>query len=170
MPNYENDKQYMRIVRHILDNDEFSKLKDIKHHEQTRLNHCLKVSYYAYIIAKKLGLSYEEVARAGLLHDFYLGQVKEQKKVKDRLLLFTTKHPEQALDNSLKYFELTEKEQDIIRTHMFPIDIKIPKFAESWLVSFVDKVVSTKEFGYKFSSKISWVANAYLLIIFKFIK
>lgn len=170
MPNYENDKQYMRIVRHILDNDEFSKLKDIKHHEQTRLNHCLKVSYYAYIIAKKLGLSYEEVARAGLLHDFYLGQVKEQKKVKDRLLLFTTKHPEQALDNSLKYFELTEKEQDIIRTHMFPIDIKIPKFAESWLVSFVDKAVSTKEFGYKFSSKLSWVANAYLLIIFKFIK
>ena len=170
MPNYENDMQYMRIVRHILDNDEFSKLKDIKHHEQTRLNHCLKVSYYAYIIAKKLRLSYEEVARAGLLHDFYLGQVKEQKKVKDRLLLFTTRHPEQAVNNSLQYFELTEKEQDIIRTHMFPIDIKIPKFAESWLVSFVDKVVSTKEFGYKFSTKLSWVANAYSLFIFKFMK
>lgn len=170
MPNYENDMQYMNIVRHILNNDEFSKLKDIKHHEQTRLNHCLKVSYYAYIIAKKLRLSYEEVARAGLLHDFYLGQVKEQKKIKDRLLLFTTKHPEQAVNNSLQYFDLTDKEMDIIRTHMFPIDIKIPKFAESWLVSFVDKAVSVKEFGYKFSNKFSLITNMYLLVIFKFLK
>lgn len=170
MPNYENDKQYMSIVRHILDNEEFSELKNIKHHEQNRLDHCLKVSYYAYKTAKRMGLSYEEVARAGLLHDFYLGQVSEQKNIKEQLLLFTTKHPEEAVKNSLKYFDLTDKEIDIIRTHMFPVDVKIPKYAESWLVSFVDKVVSAKEFGYKFSNKLSWITNIYVLIILKFMK
>ncbi len=167
MPDYKNDINYMNLVNHIFDNEEFMKLDDIKHHNSTRLNHCIKVSYYSYKVAKKLGLNYEEVARAGLLHDFYLGQVSEQKKIKDKFLLFTTRHPEQAVQNSLKYFNLNEREQDIIRTHMFPIDIKIPKYAESWVVSLVDKYVSAKEFGYKFSSRLSWAANLYILMILR---
>ena len=170
MPNYELDNIYMNIVREILDNEEFQKLDNIGHHNSTRINHCIKVSYQAYRLAKKIKLNYVEVARAGLLHDFYLGQVSEQKGIKNKVALFTTEHPEQAVQNSLKYFDLTEREQDIIRTHMFPIDIKIPKYAESWLVSFVDKYVSAKEFGYKFSTKLSWIANVYLLMFFKFMK
>ena len=34
--------------------------------------HLIKVSYKSYKIAKKLDLDYVSVARAGLLHDFYL--------------------------------------------------------------------------------------------------
>lgn len=166
MPNYELDNIYMNIVRDILDNDEYMKLDTIKHHNSTRLNHSIKVSYYSYVLARKLRLNYKEVARAGLLHDFYLEQVNDQKKVKDKLLLFTTQHPQQAVNNAEKYFELSDREKDIIRTHMFPIDIKIPKFAESWVVSFVDKYVSTKEFGAKFSNKLMWASNVSLLMIF----
>ena len=170
MANYELDEEYMRIVSHILNNEEFSKLKDIKHHNSTRLNHCLKVSYKSYVIAKKLKLDYEDVARAGLLHDFYLGQVNEQKGVKDKFLLFTTQHPGQAVKNSLKYFNLSDKEIDIIRTHMFPVDIKVPKYAESWLVSFIDKTVSTKEFSQKFSNKLSWTLNISIIMLFNILK
>lgn len=163
MPNYELDDEYMSIINKILSNEEFRKLKDIQHHDQTRLNHCLKVSYYSYKAAKKMGLHYTEVARAGLLHDFYLGQVNSQKKIKDKFLLFTSKHPKEAVENSLQYFELTDKEIDIIRTHMFPVDVKIPKYAESWLVSIVDKFISFNEFGYKFSSRLSWMLNLYII-------
>ena len=170
MPNYELDFEYMNIVRHILDNEEFKKLEDIKHHNSTRLNHCLKVSYQSYVIAKKLKLDYKEVARAGLLHDFYLGQVNDQKSVKDKVLLFTTQHPEQAVKNSLKYFDLSEREIDIIRTHMFPIDIKVPKYAESWLVSLVDKKVSAKEFSTKFSKKLSWATNMSIIMLLNILK
>lgn len=170
MPNYEQDEEYMSIIKDILSVDEFRNLENIQHHEQTRLNHSLKVSYYAYRAAKKMGLHYDEVARAGLLHDFYLGQVNEQKNIKDRFLLFTTKHPQQAVYNSLKYFELTDKEIDIIRSHMFPVDIKIPKYAESWLVSIVDKIVSFNEFGYKFSNKLSWMINLYIVVILNYIR
>ena len=170
MPNYEIDNEYISIVREILDNKEFSILGDIQHHEQTRLNHCLKVSYYSYKVAKKLRLHYDEVARAGLLHDFYLEQVNDQKNFKEKFLLFTTKHPQQAVDNSLKYFDLTDKEIDIIRTHMFPVDIKIPKYAESWLVSIIDKIVSFNEFKYKFSNKLSWMVNLYIVVILNYMR
>ena len=45
------------------------------------------------------------------LTDFYsLFHINDQEKIKDKVLLFTTKHPEIALNNSLKHFELTEKE------------------------------------------------------------
>lgn len=170
MPNYENDIEYLNIISHIMENEEFSQMKDIKHHDSTRLKHSLKVSYYSYRIAKFLKLDYKDVARGGLLHDFYLGQVNEQKNVKAKFLLFTTKHPNEALDNASKFFELNEKEQDIIVSHMFPVDIKIPKYAESWIVSIVDKVVSTKEFGYKFSSQLSWVYNFMFIVLFRFMR
>ena len=133
-------------------------------------DHCVDVSFRAFKYSKRFKADSKVCSIAGLLHDFYLGQVSEQKKVKDKFLLFTTRHPEQAVQNSLKYFNISEREQDIIRTHMFPIDIKIPKYAESWVVSLVDKYVSVKEFGYKFSSKLSWATNLYLLIILRNIR
>ena len=169
MPDYESDMQYMKIIGHILENEEFRSLEKMQHHNHTRLEHCIKVSYSSYKLAKKLKLDYEDVARAALLHDFYLEQVNDQKTMKDKILLFTTKHPEQALNNSLKYFELSDKEKDIIRSHMFPVDVKVPKYLESWLVSFVDKAVSSKEFKFKFQTRLSWV-NIYLLLLFRFIR
>ena len=61
-------------------------------------------------------------------------------------------------------------EEDIIRTHMFPIDIKIPKYAESWIVSSVDKAVSIFEFTKKFSHKLSYITNFTLLFILNVLK
>ena len=38
--------------------------------------------------------------------------------------------------------DITEKEKDIISTHMFPVcPTRVPKYAESWLVDIVDDVV-----------------------------
>lgn len=162
--NYEFSQEYLKIINPIITNETFIKLNNIKHHNTTRLNHSLKVSYYSYKIAKFLKLDYVDVARAGLLHDFYFGNIDKCKKIKDKVLLFSTKHPNQAVANSLKYFNLTEKEENIIKTHMFPVDYKIPKYAESWIVSLTDKVVSTREFSLKFMYKLSYLANLYLLI------
>lgn len=160
------DEEYNLIVSSILSTKEFSEsMGQIKHHNSTRLNHLLKVSYYSYKISKYLGLDYEEVARAGLLHDFYLDSVYDQKSIKDKVLLYTMKHPQAALENSKKFFKLSEKEEDIIRTHMFPVDIKVPKYAESWVVSLVDKSISTAEFGNKFGRKALYHANVFLIFV-----
>lgn len=164
------DEEYLFIINSILENDEFKKMESIKHHNTTRLNHLLKVSYYSYKIAKFLRLDYIDVARGGLLHDFYNTEVRKCNNLKDKILLFSVRHPNEAYENALNNFDLSEKECDIIKSHMFPIDYKIPKFAESWVVSVVDKALSFDEFSHRFSYKIGYLFNLYLIFILNIIK
>lgn len=170
MIKYKKDQEYLSIINNIMENKEFKKMNDIKHHNTTRMDHSLKVSYYSYKIAKSLKLDYKDVARGGLLHDFYTDEISECNNIKDKILLFSVKHPNDAVVNASNYFELSEKEINIIKSHMFPIDYKIPKYAESWIVSLVDKVLSFGEFSQKFSYKLTYVFNLYLLFIFNIIK
>ena len=166
----QKDEEYLYIINHILENEEFKQMNNIKHHNTTRMDHSLKVSYYSYLISKILRLDYQEVARGGLLHDFYTHEVRKCKKIKDKVLLFTTKHPDEAVENASNNFVLSEKEIDIIKSHMFPVDYKIPKYAESWIVSLVDKVLSFGEFSQKFSNKLGYLSNLYLLFVLNIIK
>lgn len=159
----EKDKKYNSIVSHILNNEEFNQIRGIEHHGTTRYDHSLRVSYYSYKISKLLHLDYEEAARAGLLHDFFISE--EDRNLKDRFIS-TFVHPKEAVENSIRVFNVNEKEQDIIRSHMFPIYISVPKYAESWIVSLVDKVVGT----YEFSKEFSYLANIYLVFIMNILK
>ena len=54
------NKTYYDIVKDILENDEYLKLKDIKHHGLDRYEHNKRVSYYSYLAAKILRLDYHE--------------------------------------------------------------------------------------------------------------
>lgn len=149
MKNIRSDVEYINLVKDILENKKFNQLASIVHHNHNRLDHCLKISYYSYKISKFLRLDYKETARGGLLHDFYLERVIEHKKISKKIVLFTTKHPNDAVKNSRKIFYLTNKEIDIIKTHMFPFDFKIPRYLESWVVNLVDTNVSIWEFYIK---------------------
>ena len=162
MINIDKDIEYKNIVNHILNNEKFDKIKEIEHHGVTRYEHSIKVSYYSYKIAKSLKLDYEDTARAGLLHDFFLSS--EDRTAKDRFLS-TFKHSKIAVENASNEFGINPKEKDIIRTHMFPINLSIPKYSESWLVSFVDKIVGINEFGHKFGYKASYIFNVYILFL-----
>lgn len=164
------DKEYLKIVDDILKCEDFTKMRDVKHHDSNRFEHSLKVSFYAYKVAKKLHLNYKDVARGGLLHDFFLERTVDYKKAKDKFKLYTTNHPKMAVVNAKKYFNINNKEEDIIRSHMFPIDIKIPKYAESWVVSSVDKVISVYEFSKKFRHKLSYATNFALLFLLNVLK
>ena len=152
------DNNYIEIVDHILKNKEFNEIKNIEHHGTTRYEHSLRVSYYSYRISKLLHLDYIETARAGLLHDFFLND--NDRSIKDRFIS-TFVHPKKAVDNAIRVFGVNEKEMNIIRSHMFPINIIVPKYAESWIVSLVDKIVGT----YEFSKKFGYIANIYLLFL-----
>lgn len=169
MKNY-SDIEYSMIVKDILENDEFAKMADIEHHNSTRLDHMMKVSYYSYVVAKSLRLKYREVARAGLLHDFYFGRTTDHDNFKDKLKLYTHSHPKEAVENAKKYFNINAMEADIIESHMFPIDIKIPKYLESWIVSTVDKVVATHEFYHKASKKLKYSLNLGLILVLNVLK
>lgn len=161
------DVEYLELVKNILSNEEFDRLKEIEHHGTTRFCHSLKVSYFSYQVSKVLHLDYQEVARAGLLHDFFLSDPDRTKKER---FLSTFTHPKYAVLNACKYFDLTDKEKNIIESHMFPLYISLPKYAESWIVSSVDKVVGTYEFCQKFKHQISYATNFFFIVLLNTIR
>ena len=56
------------------------------------------------------------------------------------------KHPLIACENASLLFDLTEKEKDIIRSHMWPLTFwHFPGSLEAWIVSFADKYCSAGE-------------------------
>lgn len=161
--NIYNNDEYMDLVFDIIDNKDFNKLKNNKHHGLTRFEHSVKVSYISYRIAKILRLNCKETARAGLLHDFFDNDDLKGKQLKFRFFY----HPYKSLENADSKFYLSDMERDIIVSHMFPvIPHKIPKYMESWVVSGVDKVVAIYELVYSYGKILSYkFANLYLLLV-----
>ena len=102
-----------------------------------------------------------------MLHDFYL----YERHVDHPEFSHMYKHPMVALENASEYFDLTEREKDIIITHMFPsLPHKVPRYMESWIVSLVDKIVATYEFYCSYGKNYVYkLSNMYiiLLILFK---
>ena len=141
------DNEYILYISDLLESDEVNSMKKyIQHGTTTTFDHCLKVSYVSYKIAKKLNLDARSTARAGLLHDLFL---YDWHKVIDKKPLFQKHgftHPMKALENACRYFNLNDIEKDIIEKHMWPLTFRhIPKYKESIIVTFVDKYCSTKE-------------------------
>lgn len=163
----ENDITYSKIVNDILTNEDFCKLKYIEHHATNKYAHSIRISYHAYKIAKLLKLDSTKVARAGLLHDFAIS--KNGRTLKERMVE-TFIHPKNALEESKKRFILSDMEENIIVSHMFPLYTALPKYAESWLVDIVDKVIGAYELLQKCSNKAMYFANMYILILFNIIK
>ena len=157
-----HDNEFNQIIKDILEHNEFQKMRNIEHHGITRLDHSLKVSYYSYKIAKAMHLDYTETARGGLLHDFYLDG---NERSKGRKFLDTFTHPKKALSTSTNSFNLNEIEKNIIISHMFPIYLSIPKYKESILVNWVDKVIGTYEMSREYKYKFKYQFN-YLYVLF----
>lgn len=149
-------------IQDIVKNEQFNKLKEEIHHGITRYDHSYRVAKWTHIIGKAIKMkNLEQTTRAALLHDFY---VNDELTGSGPKRLGT--HPETALENSLKYYELDNIQKDIIKTHMFPCNLTIPKYKESWLVSTVDKVVGTYEM-LRFKSAL--YMGIYFLFIFELV-
>lgn len=155
--------EFYSIVQDIIDNKEFNKLQSEPHHGITTYDHSLRVARWTYKVGKTLHMkNTNKVTRAALLHDFYIDDDLEGNAL-DKL----KSHPKLALENSLKYYKLDKMQQDIIVKHMFPYTLSLPKYKESYLVSTIDKLVSTYEMiRYKASLKL----GIYLLFLIEIVR
>jgi uncharacterized protein len=118
---------------------------DYYQHGETRcLAHTIGVVYCALYIARKLHIrvNKRELIRGGILHDYFLYDWHEKRKGKN-IHGFT--HPSCALKNAEKDFQLTKRERDIIKKHMFPLTIVPPSCRESWLICLADKICACRE-------------------------
>lgn len=142
--------EFKSIIKDIITNDNVLALKDhIQHVSSSRFCHCLGVSYYSYVICKKLGLDYVSAARGGMLHDLYYYDWRN-KHVEGQKRFHLLRHPRIALNNALEIFDLNDIEKDIILKHMWPLTVVLPKYPESYIVSTVDKYCATNEVYKKF--------------------
>ena len=134
------------IIEDILTNGTVQYLNNFKHHYGfSRLEHCLSVSYYSYLICKFLKLDYKSAARAGLLHDLFFYDC-ESKLTRPKHHIST--HPKLALKNAEELFILNDKERDIILKHMWPLTFSPPKYIESFIITFIDKYCAIREWSY----------------------
>lgn len=154
------DDEFCNLIRPIKSLDEYQMLKTVKHHGVTRYEHSLRVAYYSYIITKALKLDYKETTEAALLHDFFVDEVKGMNLI-ERLRL----HPESAVNNALKIVDLSDKQIDIIKTHMFPVTFTPPKYLESWIVDIIDDIASIFERGNNFRKQCK-TAMIFLYVLF----
>ena len=146
-------KEFESIAKEIINSDKYQSLKSENHHGLSRYEHSLRVAKNTYRISKRLNLDYISATRGALLHDYFndsdYGNVNGVLK-KDSI------HPVIALNNARREYNLNDKEENIIVSHMFPFgDIK-PNCKESWLVTSIDKSVALYEcVRYKFRDSLT---------------
>lgn len=140
-------KEFHETVEDILRHEEFLKLKNYFHHNSSIFEHAVNVAYFSYRICKFLKLDYRSAARGALLHDFFLYDWRNHDEPDlHRDKYHGIEHPRIALENAEKNFQLNEVEKDIIIKHMWPLTIAPPRYKESFIVTFADKYLSSKEF------------------------
>ena len=151
---YIKDLEYYECVSDIFDDVLFRKMNTfIQHGTTTTRAHCIQVSYLSYRIAKKCGLDYRSVARAGLLHDLYLYDWHTHyKDTGNHFHGFT--HPAVALNNAMKEFNLNAVEKDCIEKHMWPLTIIPPAYPEGYVIMYADKACTIAEVSQAFKNKI----------------
>lgn len=148
------EDEYYEAIQDICEHEEFLKLKEYFHHNSSIYEHVQDVAYFSYRICKFLKLDYRSAARGALLHDFFLYDWRNH-DVPDlhRKKFHGIEHPMIAVANAKKYFSINEIEEDIIKKHMWPLTLIPPKYKESFIISFADKYLSSKEFINEFKKK-----------------
>lgn len=138
-----NKEEYMECICELIQHEVVESMKNfIQHGDINCLEHSLYVSYCSYLLCKRLGLDFRSAARGGLLHDFFLYDWHTGKPYRG---LHGFIHPHIALQNANKYFNLTDREKDIIQKHMWPLTLDLPRYKESFVVLLADKYCASME-------------------------
>lgn len=131
----------------ILNSGNFQKTKShIQHGNMTVNAHCQNVAKYSLIIRDKLHISCSEteLIRGALLHDYFLYDWHDKDHISPTKL-HGFYHPSIALKNASEEYELTPREKEIIKKHMWPLTVVPPTCKEAWIVTVADKWCSLLE-------------------------
>lgn len=151
--NINNEFEFYSIIEDLINNETVRKMKNFKqHYDTSTYDHCLNVAYLSYTVCKKLKLDYISATRAAMLHDLFLYDWRNSKKLLNLEKPHAFIHPKIAFENASKLFTLNEKEKDIILKHMWPVTISLPKYRESYIITLMDKLSAIQE-SYQFYNK-----------------
>ena len=145
-----NSLKYIRVIEKygedILSHENFLKQKTfMQHGKMTTYDHVLAVTNRSLGIARHLPFHIDEAAlvRAALLHDYYLYDWHHPGKGHR---FHFVRHGRWAKENAIRDFNVSKREQNAIRWHMFPASLVPPRHLEGWYISIADKLCAAKEF------------------------
>ena len=134
------------LLRGVADDPNAQEMKKfIQHGSVTTYEHCMRVTRIAFWLNIHLRVHADEksLVKGAFLHDFYLYDWHE-KSTWHRWHGFS--HPSRAWENARRHFPMGAKEENIIRSHMWPlIPWQIPKSREAVIVCLADKCCSLYE-------------------------
>ncbi|MBR5329751.1 MAG: HD domain-containing protein [Firmicutes bacterium] len=117
-----------------------------QHGSVTCYQHSVAVTLMSVRLARsmRLKVDMESMIKGALLHDYFLYDWRsDDNDITRRHHGFN--HAEYALENACRDFSLSPVACDVIKKHMFPLNICPPKYKESYVVSVADKIIATKE-------------------------
>lgn len=117
----------------------------IQHGHISTYDHVNSVTRLSFYLNRRfhLGASDSELVRGAFLHDFYLYDWHNSNS-HERLHGFH--HPAAALKNAMECYKLTPVEQNIIKSHMWPLTLfSVPKCRAALIVCIADKICSSYE-------------------------
>lgn len=139
-------EEFFEIIKPFVTHEEFLKRKSFPHHiNESVYDHVLRVAYDCYTLGKLFHLDYKSLAIAGVLHDFYEKPWQYDTEKKPLLQRHGFTHARNAIENAKKVYgkeAITPKIESIMLTHMFPLNKRIPRNLEAWLITLVDKADS----------------------------
>ena len=148
---YEKRRQLYRLLREhasdILKSENFRSTKNyIQHGTMPVHRHCIDVAEKSIAISKFLRIpcNEREMVRGALLHDYFLYDWHDKSR-ENYQRLHGFYHPGIALRNASMEYELTLREKDIIKKHMWPLTVVPPICREAWIVTTADKYCSLLE-------------------------
>ena len=136
----ERKYDFYECVQDIAEHPVVLRMKLYSHHGTTSCyKHCMNVAYYNYQWCRFFHLDARSAARGAMLHDLFLYDWHTHAaKTGDRFHGLT--HPNTALKNAEKFFELNKIERDIIYSHMWPVTLfRFPKTKEGFITTLTDK-------------------------------
>ena len=145
IPQNETLLEMCRLGEDVLDSAGMQSLRTFEHHGViSRYEHCLSVAYISLRIADRwhIRVDRQSMVRGALLHDYFMYNWDEPGNVR---LLHGFTHAGEALRNAKKEFELNAVECDVIKKHMFPLNIALPRYRETAIVSLADKISAVIE-------------------------
>ncbi len=136
-------EEFVQITKDLLGTEQVQSMAQWGQHGKVScLAHSLFVATTAHKMAKRLGMDTVATARGALLHDLYLYH-KRDRSAHSGIQCFD--HPKIAAKNAAKITKLTDKEENIILSHMWPLGA-MPKSPEAVLVNLADTFCAVVEF------------------------
>lgn len=133
------------LFEDVLDRTDLKKMRIfIQHGNTNTLLHSLAVAYFSYLFAKifRIRIQLRPLIIGALLHDYCLYDWHVPDKAHN---WHGFRHPFTSAKNARDHYGINNIEEDIILKHMFPLVPLLPKYRESFIVCFVDKICSTYE-------------------------